>query len=48
MRNLELENRQKLWRWLILAAFGVLVIETWLAGRSAKRVRMARVEVLST
>ncbi len=48
MRNLELENRQKLWRWLILAAIGVLVVETWLAGRSAKRVRPARVEVLST
>ena len=28
----ELEQRQKLWRWLIVAALGVLVAETWLAG----------------
>jgi len=33
MYSAELENRQKLWRWLILAAIGVLVVETWLAGR---------------
>ena len=35
MYNAELENRQKLWRWLILAAFGVLMVETLLAGRRA-------------
>jgi Aerotolerance regulator N-terminal/von Willebrand factor type A domain len=29
----QLENRQKLWRWLIVAALVVLVVETWLAGR---------------
>jgi hypothetical protein len=28
----ELEQRQKLWRWLIVAALVVLVAETWLAG----------------
>ena len=33
MHNAELEGRQKLWRWLILAAIGVLIVETWLAGR---------------
>jgi len=33
MLNAELEGRQKLWRWVILAAVGVLVAETWLAGR---------------
>ncbi|NQT15603.1 MAG: BatA domain-containing protein [Planctomycetes bacterium] len=32
MRDVELEGRQKLWRWLIVAALGVLVAETWLAG----------------
>lgn len=32
MRDLELESKQKLWRLLIAAALGVLVIETWLAG----------------
>ncbi len=32
MRDVELENRQKLWRWLIVAALVVLIVETWLAG----------------
>ena len=33
LQNAELEGRQKLWRPLILAAIGVLILETWLAGR---------------
>ncbi len=32
LRDLELEGRQKLWRWLIAGALGVLILETWLAG----------------
>ncbi len=48
MRSLELENRQKLWRWLILAAIGVLIAETLLAGRNVNRARLAHVEVAST
>lgn len=32
----ELESRQKLWRWLIVAALGVLLIESWLAGRTVR------------
>jgi len=32
LHNAELEARQKLWRWLIIAALGVLLVETWLAG----------------
>jgi hypothetical protein len=47
MHNLELENRQKLWRWLILTAIGILIVETWLAGRLS-RSRPARAEVLTT
>jgi hypothetical protein len=47
MRNAELESRQKLWRWLILAAIGVLIAETLLAGRNT-RPRLAQAEVLST
>jgi hypothetical protein len=47
MQNAELEGRQKLWRWLILAAVGVLIVETWLAGRLA-RPRPARAEALAT
>ena len=31
-----LESRQKWWQWLIVGALGVLVAETWLAGRAAK------------
>jgi len=48
MYNMELENRQKLWRWLILAAIGVLIVETWLAGRRRERRRAATAEALMT
>jgi hypothetical protein len=37
LRLIELENRQKLWRWLIVGVLGVLVLETALAGRLAHR-----------
>jgi hypothetical protein len=33
LRGAELEGRQKLWRWLVAAALGLVVAETWLAGR---------------
>jgi len=33
LRGAELEGRQKVWRGLVLAAAGVLLVETWLAGR---------------
>jgi hypothetical protein len=36
LQNTELENRQKLWRWLLLGTIGVLLIETWLAGRTSR------------
>ena len=32
----ELENRQKLWRWLIVLALVVLLAESWLAGRTTR------------
>ncbi len=41
LRNAELENRQKLWRWLIVTAMVVVLIETWLAGRTARQPRAA-------
>ncbi len=28
----DMENRQKLWRWLLIALLAVLIVETWLAG----------------
>jgi len=36
MKNAELENRQKLWRWLIVAALVVLSLEILAAGRLAR------------
>jgi hypothetical protein len=35
----ELESRQKLWRWLLVAALVVLGTETWLAGRASASIR---------
>lgn len=35
LRVQELESRQKLWRWLIVAALACVLCETWLAGRCA-------------
>ncbi len=37
LRARELEGRQKVWRWLVLLAIGVLLLETWLAGRLARK-----------
>jgi len=37
LQNVDLENRQKLWRWCIVAALALLILETWLAGRTARR-----------
>lgn len=37
-RDTELEGRQKIWRWLIVGTLGVLVLETWWAGRAARQV----------
>jgi len=38
LQNAELENRQKLWRALLVAGMAMLLLETWLAGRAARRV----------
>jgi aerotolerance regulator-like protein/VWA domain-containing protein len=38
LQNAELENRQKLWRWVLVATLAVLLFETWLAGRTARRL----------
>ena len=48
MYNAELEGRQKLWRWLILAVIGILIFETWLAGRTLDASRSIRAEALTT
>ncbi|MGO9471403.1 MAG: BatA domain-containing protein [Isosphaeraceae bacterium] len=46
MQSTELENRQQFWRWLILAAILILILETWLAGRLS-RPSAARAEALA-
>jgi len=38
LQNADLEARQKLWRWFIIATLVVLFLETWLAGRTARRL----------
>ena len=43
----ELENRQKLWRWLIAATLVALLIETWLGGRTARRREQSAAEAVS-
>jgi hypothetical protein len=37
LRLFELENRQKMWRWIILVVLGLVAVETALAGRMARR-----------
>ncbi len=37
-RDTELENQQKLWQWIIALVLGVLVVETWWAGRAARQI----------
>jgi len=32
----EIENQQKLWRWLLVAALGVLLLETLFAGKLSR------------
>ncbi|MCA9206031.1 MAG: hypothetical protein KDA59_23420, partial [Planctomycetales bacterium] len=36
-RDKELEDRQQVWRWLIVAALGILMLETGLASRAARQ-----------
>jgi hypothetical protein len=48
MYNEELEGRQQLWRGLILAVIGILILETWLAGRAVDRSQPVGVEALTT
>lgn len=36
LERTEKEQRQKLWKWLVMAVLVVLLLETWVAGRSGK------------
>lgn len=37
LRDLELENRQKLWQWLLLAALALIGLETWWGAHLSRR-----------
>lgn len=37
-RDVELEDRQRVWRWVIAGAMGLLLVETWLAGRAERKI----------
>lgn len=41
LQNTELEGRQKIWRWLVAAALAVLLLETWLAMWTTRRLTEA-------
>lgn len=36
LANAEIENRQKLWRWVIMVTLVVLLAETWLSGQASR------------
>ena len=38
LRDLDIENRQKTWKWLILSAIVLLISETWLASRTESKM----------
>jgi len=40
-RDTELESRQKVWRWLLVGCLGLLIVETWWAGRAARSASQA-------
>lgn len=45
LQGIETENRQKLWRWFIVATLAVLLIESALAGWSARKASLRTQEV---
>lgn len=40
-KDTELEGRQKVWRWLIAGVLAAVVLETWWAGRAARKIQVA-------
>jgi len=44
LRDFELENRQKLWKWLVVGAIALIIAESWLAGRTDRSNRLATAE----
>ena len=48
LQSRELESRQQLWRWCVVAALGAIVFETWLAGAYNRRDTAPAAEIGST
>lgn len=48
LRDRELENRQDVWRWLLLAALLFLALETWWAGRLSRTSRDKKIDLQAT
>ena len=44
LQDFELENRQKLWKWLVIGALALIIAESWLAGRTDRSNRMEAAE----
>ena len=36
LKDRQLEQRQSIWKWLLLAVMGLLIVETWFAGKSSR------------
>jgi hypothetical protein len=47
-RDTELESSQKVWRWMLVAMLGLLVVETWWAGRAARQLDAPKPETVET
>ncbi len=41
LQNAEQEERQRLWRWFLVATVAALLFETWLAGRATRHLAVA-------
>ena len=44
LQDFELENRQKLWKWLVIGALALIIAESWLAGRTDRSNRLEAAE----
>ncbi|MCI0357515.1 MAG: BatA domain-containing protein [Planctomycetaceae bacterium] len=47
-RDTELEGRQKVWRWILVAVLGLLIVETWWAGRAAQQLDAPKPDLVET
>ena len=47
MLDRDIEDRQKIWKWLIVAAILLLMFETWLAARTSSRSKLSDGETVS-